>query len=188
MHRRSEILETAAAVFARKGVAGATVRDIAEEAHMLSGSLYHYFASKDQMVEEILRFGFDELVRGYSEAIADNSSMRQAIREVVRTGVRFMVQQPVVGTIIRNDSRALQQSERFAFIGEYKDALRRLVTDALARGVAAGELRVDLDMEVTYYVLSDAILGGARYPSLGDRSADELADLISEVVVRGVSA
>ncbi len=185
--RRSEILETAAAVFARKGVAGATVRDIAEEAHILSGSLYHHFDSKDQMVEEILRFGFDELVRGYSQAIAEQSSTKEAIRGVVRSGVMFMMEQPVVGMIIRNDSRALEQSPRFAFIGEYKEALRQLVVGALARGVTAGELRADLDMEVSYYVLSDAVLGGARYPSMGERPPNEVADLISDVVVRGLA-
>ncbi len=51
----------------------------------------------------------------------------------------------------------------------------------------AGELRADLDMEVSYYVLSDAVLGGARYPSMGERPPNEVADLISDVVVRGLA-
>ncbi len=185
--RRSEILDTAAAVFARKGVAAATVRDIAEEAHILSGSLYHHFDSKDQMIEEILRFGFEALVAGYRTAIEANGSARDAVRDLVRAGVTFMMDEPVVGTIIRNDSRTLQQTPRFAFIIDYKHELERLVTGVLAQGVATGDLRADLDMEVSYYVLSDAVLGAARYPSLGARRPAEVAELISEVVVRGLA-
>src|SRR3546814_13386895 len=52
--RRREILDAAAEVFAATGVVAATVRDIGERAGLLSGSLYHHFSSKEEMVAEIL--------------------------------------------------------------------------------------------------------------------------------------
>ena len=55
--RRNELLEIATRVFAEKGIASATVRDIAQEAGILSGSLYHHFASKEEMVKEIVGDG-----------------------------------------------------------------------------------------------------------------------------------
>ena len=42
-------------MFAERGLRATTVRDIADSAGILSGSLYHHFKSKEQMVEEVLR-------------------------------------------------------------------------------------------------------------------------------------
>ncbi|MDJ0113374.1 helix-turn-helix domain-containing protein, partial [Rhodococcus erythropolis] len=52
--RRDELLEIAAGLFADRGVRATTVRDIADAAGILSGSLYHHFDSKESMVDEIL--------------------------------------------------------------------------------------------------------------------------------------
>jgi AcrR family transcriptional regulator len=48
--RRAVILARSAELFATRGVAATTVRDIGEAAGLLSGSLYHYFPSKDAIV------------------------------------------------------------------------------------------------------------------------------------------
>ncbi|OKH85150.1 hypothetical protein EB75_00860 [Mycobacterium sp. ST-F2] len=60
--RRDELLELAAAMF--------TVRDIADSAGILSGSLYHHFKSKEQMIEEVMRDFLDWLFARYEEIIA----------------------------------------------------------------------------------------------------------------------
>ena len=51
--RRDELLELAAVMFAERGLRATTVRDIADSAGILSGSLYHHFASKEEMVDEV---------------------------------------------------------------------------------------------------------------------------------------
>ena len=51
--RRDELLDLAATMFAERGLRATTVRDIADSAGILSGSLYHHFKSKEQMVEEV---------------------------------------------------------------------------------------------------------------------------------------
>ena len=48
-------------MFAERGLRATTVRDIADSAGILSGSLYHHFKSKEQMVEEVLRGFLDWL-------------------------------------------------------------------------------------------------------------------------------
>jgi AcrR family transcriptional regulator len=60
--RRELIVSRAAEMFARKGTRSTTVREIANAVGMLSGSPYHYFDSKDTIVEEIL-MGFLEAIR-----------------------------------------------------------------------------------------------------------------------------
>src|SRR3546814_3574040 len=53
--RREKILESSAELFARKGVATTTVREIGDAAGVFSGSLYHYFKSKNAIVAELMR-------------------------------------------------------------------------------------------------------------------------------------
>ena len=59
--RRGELLAIAAQLFAERGLRETTVRDIADAAGILSGSLYHHFDSKESMVDEILRGFLDDL-------------------------------------------------------------------------------------------------------------------------------
>src|SRR5437660_2046296 len=68
--RRAELLALAATLFAERGFVATTVRDIADAAGILSGSLYHHFDSKDSMVDEILRGFLDELCGDYRKIMA----------------------------------------------------------------------------------------------------------------------
>ncbi len=63
--RRDELLVVASGLFAERGLRTTTVRDIADAADILSGSLYHHFDSKETMVDEILRSFLDSLFESY---------------------------------------------------------------------------------------------------------------------------
>jgi hypothetical protein len=106
---------------------------------------------------------------------------------VLGFGIAFMMQHPVVGLIIRNDSRQLEQIDRFGFISEYKLELQSIVTAELRRGVAVGEFRGDLDMQISYYLISDALLGTSRYVAIGGRAHEDVSERISDLVIRGLS-
>jgi AcrR family transcriptional regulator len=54
--RRTEVLEAALALIAEHGVTGASLRKLASELGMSQPSLYHYFASKAELIEEIVRY------------------------------------------------------------------------------------------------------------------------------------
>src|SRR3981189_3548942 len=68
--RRAELLALAASLFAERGYVSTTVRDIADAAGILSGSLYHHFDSKESMADEILTGFLDELFGTYEEIVA----------------------------------------------------------------------------------------------------------------------
>ncbi|MEO8111987.1 MAG: TetR/AcrR family transcriptional regulator [Ginsengibacter sp.] len=59
-NRRSEILEAALTVFAESGYNGATINMIADEAAISKGLLYNYFESKEILLDNLLKFGFDK--------------------------------------------------------------------------------------------------------------------------------
>ena len=68
--RREEILAIATRIFADKGYAGTTVREIADAAGILSGSLYHHFPSKESMLHEIMHGFLDGTIEQYRATLA----------------------------------------------------------------------------------------------------------------------
>lgn len=70
--RREELLSLAAEMFAERGLRATTVRDIADAAGILSGSLYHHFDSKEAIVDELLRDFLEGLFARYREIAAAN--------------------------------------------------------------------------------------------------------------------
>ena len=81
--RRAQILDAAAAVFARSGAA-TSLRDIADACGILPGSLYHHFDSKEAIVVELVQRYEDEIDQIATRAAAAlRSSESQATRELV---------------------------------------------------------------------------------------------------------
>ena len=92
--RRDEILAIAALQFAERGVASTTVRDIGAAAGILSGSLYHHFESKEQMVAELLLPVMQRQVDHYRQVVAGNASVAVALRSLIKVAVAEAAQTP----------------------------------------------------------------------------------------------
>ena len=86
--RRDEFLELAATMFAERGLRATTVRDIADSAGILSGSLYHHFSSKEEMVDEVLRDFLDWLFARYEEIVDTRIESAGAAQGLVHGVVR----------------------------------------------------------------------------------------------------
>ena len=82
IERRQEILDAAVRVFARKGFHTCRVGDIAEEAGVAHGLLYHYFASKDEVLETIFREAWGELLQAFRTAEATAEPAPEQLRKV----------------------------------------------------------------------------------------------------------
>ncbi|MGS0562549.1 TetR/AcrR family transcriptional regulator [Microbacterium aurugineum] len=69
--RRDQIISIAARLIAKRGYSATTVRDIADEAGILSGSLYHHFSSKEAILQEILHSFMSGLLGRFEEIVAE---------------------------------------------------------------------------------------------------------------------
>lgn len=66
---RQKLLDAAATVFARKGFAGASLDDVAEEAGLTKGAVYSNFASKDELIETLLEERLDSRQLGIAQLV-----------------------------------------------------------------------------------------------------------------------
>ncbi|ANY26247.1 MULTISPECIES: TetR/AcrR family transcriptional regulator [Gordonia] len=185
--RRDELLATAGQMFAEQGLRSTTVRDIADAAGILSGSLYHHFDSKESMVDEILRGFLDDLFARYREIAASSKSATETLRGLVIASFESIDAERNAVAIYQDEAKRLSSQERFAYISELNVEFRRLWQSVLQRGVENGEFRADLDVELVYRFMRDTVWVAVRwYRPGGSMSVDSIADQYLSVVLDGI--
>lgn len=185
--RRDEILAVAAAVFARKGIAGATVRDIADEAGILSGSLYHHFESKDQMVVELLVPHLVAHRDRYTELAASSPDPTVVLERFIEFGVRGVAANPDIARILHNEAVQFQTVEAFAPLDERRQEIRRLWVSVVKRGARAGTFRSGIDPDVAVRAIFDTVYSSARWlPPRGRSTPDRIGAQLSRMFLHGL--
>jgi AcrR family transcriptional regulator len=185
--RRDQLLAIAATLFAERGFKNTTVRDIADAAGILSGSLYHHFDSKEAMVDELLDTFQTELWKQYDEIEASDLSPRAKLEAIVRASFDAIDHHHSEVAIFQNDAAYLISFERFAYLADRNNKFRRLWTGLLEAGVAGGELRADLDVELVYRFLRDTVWVAVRwYRPGGDLSPEQVADQYLHILLEGI--
>ena len=132
--RREELLAIAADLFAQRGFKNTTVRDIADAAGILSGSLYHHFDSKESMVDEILSSFQTELFKKYDEILGSGLDARAKVEAVVRVSFEAIDQHHAEVAIFQNDSSYLMEFERFGYLREHNTRFREMWLGLLRGG------------------------------------------------------
>jgi AcrR family transcriptional regulator len=186
--RRAELLALAARMFAERGFVSTTVRDIADAAGILSGSLYHHFDSKESMVDEILRDFLDELFGRYREIRAAGMGPRRTLEAVVVASFESIDRRHAEVAIYQNESGYLAQFERFGYLEDRNTEFRTMWIGLLEDGVAAGVFRKDLDVELVYRFIRDTVWVAVRwYRPGGGLSAHAVALQYLSIVLDGIA-
>ena len=169
LRRRREIMDAAAAVFARKGYHAATTRDIADSLGMQPGSLYYYFESKEAALEEICRIGGSEFGEHIETILKTDLPTREAIRSALgnhlQGGRRHYV------TCFAHNRRFLPAD----VVPEMNRLARRytkLWEDLFRRGVGRGEVSAGLDCRLAA-TAAVALCNGA-VPYLEPKAPEEI--------------
>jgi AcrR family transcriptional regulator len=186
--RRDELLGIAAVLFAERGFRNTTVRDIADAAGILSGSLYHHFDSKEAMVDELLDTFQQQLFDTFEGIVASDRGPRAKLEAVVRVSFEAIDQHHSEVAIFQNDAAYLSSFERFGYLAERNVRFERLWRGVLREGVESGELRQDLDIDLVYRFLRDTVwVAVTWYRPGGALSADQVADQYLTILLEGIS-
>ena len=185
--RRDELLAIAARLFAEKGFKNTTVRDIADAAGILSGSLYHHFDSKESMVDEILRTFQEELFGQYDEILAGDLDPLAKLEQAVLVSFDAIDQHHDEVAIFQNDAAYLLTFDRFAYLADRNRQSRDVWLTLLRNGIDAGVLRDDLDLELTYRFIRDTVwVAVSWYRPGGRRTQTEIARQYLSILLEGI--
>ncbi len=185
--RRQELLAIPARLCAKKGFRKPTVRDIADAAGILSGSLYHHFDSKESMVDEILSTFQEELFGQYDEILASDADPRTKLEQAVLVSFEAIDKHPDEVAIFQNEAAYLLTFERFGYLGDRNQQSRQVWLTLLKAGVDAGVLRDGLDLELTYRFIRDTVwVAVSWYRPGGRRTHSEIAQQYLSILLEGI--
>lgn len=186
--RRDELLVLAAAMFAERGLRATTVRDIADSAGILSGSLYHHFKSKEQMVEEVLRTFLDWLFDRYREIVETETDPLARVEGLFMTSFEAIEHRHAQVVIYQDEAKRLSGLPQFAFVEERNREQRTMWVDVLKQGIAEGRFRPDLDVDLVYRFIRDTTWVSVRwYQPGGPLTAEEVGRQYLAIVLGGIT-
>jgi AcrR family transcriptional regulator len=147
--KRRLILDAAVRVFARKGYHGSRVGDIAEEAGVAHGLLYHYFRSKDEVLATVFRENWGALVGRFREVAASDEPATERLRGIAKILLRSWVRDPALVTVmIREVARSPHLQSQVAEIGDGFAVIQSVVE----QGLADGEFRPEIDARLATWI------------------------------------
>src|SRR5438045_6033228 len=113
--KRRLILDAAVRVFGRKGYHASRVGDIAEEAGVAHGLLYHYFKSKDQVLEAVFHENWSVLQARIASVEETDEPAADQLRHISAIVLRTWLHLPDVGRVaIREFGRTRDLAVRLA--------------------------------------------------------------------------
>ena len=133
--RRRELVDAAVRVFARNGFHGSRVGEIAEEAGVAHGLLYHYFRSKDDVLETIFRETWSGLVAETLRIEASGETLRAQLQRFARIYLgSWLVTPELIRVLVREVARSPEVGNRVDEIRELFVILERMIESARVRG------------------------------------------------------
>jgi AcrR family transcriptional regulator len=178
--KRRLILDAAVRVFARRGFDNSRVGDVAKEAGVAYGLVYHYFGSKDAVLEAVFREQWGRLLAAGALAEETGETAREQLALVVKIVLRTWRDDPdLVRLLVREITRNPHIQDELDEIGQAFATLQRIV----ARGQHEGAFRSDLDPQIAAWMLYgglEEVLTGWVLGQLPD-TADAVAAAEREV-------
>ncbi len=171
--KRRQILEAAVRAFARKGYHACRVGEIAEEAGVAYGLVYHYFGSKEEVLETIFRDTWTQMLARVHEVQDEGGPAAEQVRKVTALLLRTWRRDPdLVRVLVHEVTRSPEQLPRQ--IDEIKHAYEAL-EGIVAHGQRSGEFRDDLDPQLAatiFYGALEEVLTGWVMGQLPDGDED----------------
>jgi TetR/AcrR family transcriptional regulator, fatty acid metabolism regulator protein len=190
--RRRQILDAAVRVFARQGFHSCRVSDIADEAGVAYGLVYHYFSSKEQVMNELFMERWSLLLQAIEEADGQEISGREKLDAVAGFIVDSYRHDPeLMKVIIVEVTRAANSFGRTHLpdISQAYDSIARIVEGAQA----TGEFRRDVDpvfASMWFYGAIEQLLSGWVFELIPDGDADfeRAREMLVETICGGLVA
>ncbi|MBB5684821.1 TetR/AcrR family transcriptional regulator [Sphingobium boeckii] len=186
--RRSEVLAKAASIFAEKGFAATTLREIADALGISRPTVYYYFASKEEILDELVRnVSMEAITTVRLPETTDAAEYRQALRSAVRAVYLYVAASPEMFQMLMSSELHLPQgtSQRFQMA---KANFVERVAQLIEAGIAAGAFRKVDAAVAALGIMSMATMRSLSYPDTKPASDQAAADLIADMAVRAIES
>jgi TetR/AcrR family transcriptional regulator, fatty acid metabolism regulator protein len=190
--RRRQILDAAVRVFARRGFTACRVSDIADEAGVAYGLVYHYFQSKEQVLDTLFLERWDILL----EAISDVDNRRGAARDKLYAVAGFIIDSyrhdPELMKVIIVEVTRAANSFGARHLDKIREAFAR-IADIVRNAQQEGSFRTEIAPEfaaMAFYGAIEQVLTGWIFGLLDDSDAsfDDAKRFVVDTICGGLDA
>lgn len=174
--REDEILAAAGGLFAQKGFAATSIRDIGEKVGLLGGSLYHYIKSKDALfvrIHDRALQGAEDRIR---EAIKEIEDPRERLAQACRVLLAIQLDPASLTMPLMNTFRDVPETVRVLLV-ERRDAFEQLFVD-LVENVPLPD---HVDRALYRIILLTTLNSASTWYRPGRLSLDEVADQVLRI-------
>jgi AcrR family transcriptional regulator len=175
-------------LFAEKGYRATTVREIADAAGILSGSLYHHFDSKESIGDEILSGFINQVLTDYRGAVASAQTPRVTIEQIVRSTSHTLSQHRAALAMLQNDWSFFSSQPRFAYLPKALHEFESIWITQLELGKESGLFRADLDAKLTYRLMRDVLWIPAQWRRTSGYTTDQVVDGFLRILFDGIAS
>jgi TetR/AcrR family fatty acid metabolism transcriptional regulator len=192
--KRRAILHAAVKVFASKGYQGCRIADVAREAGVAYGLVYHYFRSKEELLESVFAEQWTIFKRSIA-AIADGpGAASEQLASICRFAIDVFRTAPAAVRVLLLEVARTPNALRAGSTRETFESTLAQVAAVVRRGQEAGELRPDVDAPIAAAALLGALelsLTGMLVgvlPAASDDDVERVKHAVVELVLGGVVA
>ena len=185
---RRRLMKAAAQLY-ENGYANARITDITDAAGLSAGAFYRYFEDRQQLTRELLREMMDEMYVFIRSPFDETQPIRSVLESTRKYFEFYEAHRALLGVVV-------ELSQTDAEVAKLWDAAKRAFNDrivrSLERGIAAGQLRDDLNLALAaemlrsmteYYAFQRFVLNGS---GLSDVSLEQATNAIAEIWISGM--
>ena len=179
-----DIRATALDLFFKRGFQATTLRHIAARVGIQVGSLYNHITSKGELLFEIMETVMLDLLEDQRQQ-AQTADVVERMRLLVYHHVKFHGERAEEVFIGNSELRSLNRAQRQRIVGlrrEYEQMFQKELEDGIRQGKF-----LPIDVQITAYgIIAMATWVSAWYSSRGRLSLEEIAEIYTAIVLRGI--
>jgi TetR/AcrR family transcriptional regulator, fatty acid metabolism regulator protein len=190
--KRRVILDGAVRVFARQGFHTCRVSDIADEAGVAYGLVYHYFSSKDQILDTLFLERWDVMLAAIAEADASERSPADKLHAIAGFIIDSYRHDPDLMKVIIVEVTRAANTFGLTHVAKIRDAYAQIAA-IVARAQSEGIFRTDITPEFAaqaFYGSIEQVLTGWIFDSVpvGERELERAKTMIVETICHGLGS
>jgi len=183
---RAGVLDAAGRLFRLKGFATTTVRDIAEAAGVLPGSLHYRFRTKESILLALMERGISSAEAAFRTAVAGSRHPIERLRAAIRAHVELLIGGDDATYVLLYEGRGLEGEARAAMT-RLRDRYDALWDGLLYQAVGSGVLREATDVKLTRLMILGALNWIPQwFNPTGGKNPGEIADVFADIVLVGL--
>jgi TetR/AcrR family transcriptional regulator len=151
----NQIFEAALKVFQKKGLAGARMQEIADEAGINKSMLHYYFRNKEQLFGQIFMQSFKKFIGGILPTLNEDNTWEEKIPKVIDHYIQVMQNKPDLAFFVINELR--QNADGFLNVVKDNSFLNSVFIDQLRQAIKSGEIRPVNPIQIWISMVSESI-------------------------------